>query len=129
MSRRAWVIVAVAVVVLVALVPIGRWEERRAAREQVAGMQSVLDAVGGNIVSRSLSGYRYGPPDCLAYFDQKVLFALQLCFDSEGRLVEAVDRRPAQPHYYGVEYKPTLSTLRFSRTKIDKLLQVAVSGS
>lgn len=95
----------------------------------MAGMRTVLAAIGGNIVSTSLSGYRIGPPDCLAYHDRQTLLALQLCFDAQGRLVLAVDRRPVQPRYYSLEYKPSLSTIRFPRKKIDRLLQAAESAS
>jgi hypothetical protein len=111
------------------LVVVGRWEQRRAARTEMAGMRSVLAAVGGDPVSRSLSGYRFGPPDCLAYHDRVIAFALQLCFDSQGRLIEAVDRRPEQPLYYSLEYKPSLSTIRFPRTEIDQLLQIAAAAT
>jgi hypothetical protein len=58
-----------------------------------------------------------------------MLLALQLCFDQQGRLVEAVDRRPTQPRYYSLQYKPSLSTIRFPRAEIDRLLQIAVSAS
>jgi len=129
--RRRVVTVAIAALAALALlallVAVGRWEKRRAAHEELAGMRTVLAAIGGNIVSPSLSGYRYGPPDCLAYHDRVMLLALQLCFDSEGRLVQAVDRRPDQPRYYSLEYEPSLSTIRFNRTTIDELLQLAAS--
>jgi hypothetical protein len=129
MTRRVWAIVLAALAVLAILVAVGRWEQRHAARKEVAGMRTVLAAVGGNIVSPALSGYRYGPPDCLAYHDRVMLLALQLCFDSQGRLIEAVDRRPDQPRYYSVEYKPSLSPIRFPRKEIDQLLQIAASAT
>jgi len=125
--RRVVVAGVVALAVLALLVAVGRWEERHAARKELAGMRTVLTAVGGNIVSPSLSGYRFGPPDCLAYHDRVMLLALQLCFDSQGRLVQAVDRRPDQPRYYSLEYKPSLSTIRFPRKRIEALLQIAAS--
>jgi hypothetical protein len=55
--------------------------------------------------------------------------ALQLCFDAQGRLIQAVDRRPDQPKYYSLEYKPSLSTIRFPPHEIDQLLQVAATAS
>jgi hypothetical protein len=129
MTRRVWALGLAALVLLAVFVPVGRWEERRAAHKEVAGMRTVLTAVGGDIVSPTLSGYRYGPPDCLAYHDRVMLLALQLCFDPQGRLIEAVDRRPDQPVYYSVEYKPSLSTIRFPRSEIDQLLQIAAAHS
>jgi hypothetical protein len=122
-------ICAAVVVALALLVGVGRWEEHHAARKEMAGMRTVLGAIGGDIDSPRLSGYRYGPPDCLAYHDKTMLLALQLCFDSEGRLIQGVDRRPEQPRYSSLEYEPSLSTIRFPRKRIDRLLQVAASGT
>jgi hypothetical protein len=125
--KRLLAIAVAALAAIALLVAVGRWEERRAARKEMTGMRTVLTAIGGNIVSPRLSGYRFGPPDCLAYHDRVMLLALQLCFDPQGRLIQAVDRRPDQPVYYSLEYKPTLSTIRFPRKRIDQLLQLALS--
>jgi hypothetical protein len=127
--RRVLAVGVALVATLAVLIAVGRWEEHRAARKELAGMRTVLDAIGGDIRSPRLAGYRYGPPDCLAYHDRVMLLALQLCFDSQGRLVQAVDRRPAQPRYYGLEYEPSLSTIRFPRKTIDQLLQLAAAGT
>jgi hypothetical protein len=113
------------VIAAAALVVVGRWEQRRAAGKELAGMQTVLAAVGGKIESSTLSGYRVGPPDCLAYHGADLLLEYQLCFDAQGRLIEAVDRRPLEPSYFSLEYKPALSTIRFPRPEIDKLLRRA----
>jgi hypothetical protein len=129
MTRRVVGIGVAVVVVLALLVGVGRWEEHRAARNEMAGMRGVLAAIGGDIDSPRLSGYRYGPPNCLAYHDKTMLLALQLCFDSEGRLIQSVDRRPDQPRYSSLEYEPSLSTIRFPPARIDRLLQLAASGT
>jgi hypothetical protein len=123
--RRLVAIGAAVLAAAAALVVVGRWEERRAAREEIAGMRATLAAVGGNIASPKISAYRYGPPDCLDYYEGPLLVALQLCFDYDGRLVETVDRRGPEPRYASLEYKPSLSTIRFPRTEVDKLLQLA----
>jgi hypothetical protein len=128
-TRRVIGIAVAVVLALALLVAVGRWEEHRAANKEMAGMRSVLAAVGGDIRSSRLSGYRYGPPDCLAYHDKTMLLALQLCFDSEGRLIQSVDRRPERPRYSSLEYEPSLSTIRFPRARIDRLLQLAASAS
>jgi hypothetical protein len=112
----------------VVLLVVGRWEQRRAARKELAGMQMVLAAIGNRIDSPTLSGYRVGPPDCLAYHGADLLLEYQLCFDAQGRLIEAVDRRPLEPNYFSLEYKPALSTIRFPRTQIDNLLRRASRG-
>jgi hypothetical protein len=127
-TRRAVGIACAVVVALPLLVAVGRWEEHRAARKEMAGMRTVLTAIGGAIDSPRLSGYRYGPPDCLAYHDKTMLLALQLCFDSQGRLIQSVDRRPEQPRYSSLEYEPSLSTIRFPPKEIQALLQTAQAG-
>lgn len=129
MKRRALVIGVAVVAAAAVLVGVGRWEQHRAANNELAGMRSVLAAIDGNIDSRRLSGYRFGPPNCLAYHDKVMLLALQLCFDSEGRLIQSVDRRPDQPRYSSLEYEPSLSTIRFAPARIDRLLQLAASGT
>jgi hypothetical protein len=126
-TRRVSIGVA-ALAAFALLVFVGRWEQRRAAREEMAGMRTVVAAIGGKIVTPTLTGYRIGPPDCLSYHDRHTLLALQLCFDAEGRLVEAVDRRPEQPRYYSLEYKPSLSTIRFPRSQINALLRIAAAA-
>jgi hypothetical protein len=122
-ALRALTVTCAVLIAAAALVIIGRWEQRRAARKELAGMQTVLAAIGNRIDSPTLSGFRYGPPDCLAYHGAEMLLEYQLCFDTQGRLVEAVDRRPLEPNYFSVEYKPSLSTIRFPRTQIDSLLR------
>jgi hypothetical protein len=128
-TRRVLGIGVAVLALLAVLVAVGRWEEHRAARKEMAGMRTVLAAIGGDINSPRLSGYRFGPPDCLAYHDRVMALALQLCFDSRGRLIETVDRRPDQPRYSSLEYEPSLSTIRFPRSRIDKLLQLAALAS
>jgi hypothetical protein len=129
MTVRVLGICIAVVVALALLVGVGRWEEHHAARNEMAGMRTVLAAIGGDIDSSRLSGYRYGPPDCLAYHDKTMLLALQLCFDAEGRLIQSVDRRPEQPRYSSLEYEPSLSAIRFPRKRIDRLLQLAASAT
>lgn len=109
-----------AAVLAVLLVAVGRWEERRSARIEMQQMQVVLNAVG-DLTRRRPSGYRIGPPNCLAYATPGNLYGLQICFDDAGRVVETVDRRPTQPKYASLAYDPSLSTLRVPLWLIDKL--------
>jgi hypothetical protein len=91
LRRRA---AAAAVVAFAAVVVIlaGRWEQHRFVAEENRGMRAVLTAVG-RLDGPRISGYRLGPPDCIAYSTSTSPYGLQLCFDRVGRLVEAVDRR------------------------------------
>lgn len=108
------------VVLAVALVAVGRWEESRSARDEMRKMRVVLSAVG-DLTRRRPTGYRVGPPDCLAYATPKNLYGLQICFDRSGRVIETVDRRPTQPKYASLAYAPSLSTIRVSRLLVDEL--------
>jgi hypothetical protein len=119
--RRTVVLVVTGVVALAAvLVVVGRWEERRSARHEMREMRVVLAAVG-DLARRRPTGYRIGPPDCLAYATPKNLYGLQVCFDRSGRVLETVDRRPVQPKYASLAYDPALSTIRVPVGLIDRL--------
>ena len=63
------------------------------------------------------------------YHGRTMLLALQLCFESKGSLVQAVDLRRDQSRPLDLEYEPSLSTIRFPRERIDRLLQLAASAT
>jgi hypothetical protein len=120
--RKALVAAALAVVVLGALVAIGGWERARAAHEETAGMRRIARLVGP-LESPPLSGYRVLPGiNCLTYRRGRNPFALELCFDPEGRLVEAIDRRTTTRHIFSLRADPARSTIRVDRAAIDRLL-------
>lgn len=127
MSWRRLSAVAVGVAVLGALVPLGRWERARAARDEMAGMRRTL-ALVGPLDSSSLSGYRLLPGfDCLTYRRGTNPFALELCVDPSGRLVETIDRRTAARHISSLRADPTRSTIRLDRAEVDRLLRTMES--
>ena len=123
MSRgRLVVIVVASLAVLLALVPIGRWERSQRADEEVRGMERVLAAVGP-LESDSLKGFRYLENfQCLLYRRGRNDFALELCVDKRGRLVEAIDRRSGEPEIWSLRDDPTRSTIYLDRLAIDTLL-------
>lgn len=127
-GRRA---LAVAVVVLAAvsgLVVVGRWEGRRDAREQVEGMSHTL-ALIGPLDAPSLAGFRILPEfDCLVYRRGANPFALEMCVDAEGRVVETIDRRTETRHISSLRYDPASSTLRVDRREVDRLLRRMTAG-
>jgi hypothetical protein len=121
--RRSLLALAlVAVAILVVLVAVGRWERSRNARDQVRGMERVR-ALVGPLDSPSLSGYRVDPGfDCLTYRRGPNEFALELCFDQAGRVVEAIDRRTATRRISSLRSDPSASTVRVDPQEIERLL-------
>lgn len=109
----------------VCIVLVGRWEQQRSARTEMARMSIVLDAVGP-LDRATATGYRLGEPRCLAYSTPQNRFGLQLCWDAVGRLVETVDRRGAQPVYASLNYQPSLSTMRFGAAQVDRMFARAI---
>jgi hypothetical protein len=116
---RAVVLAAAAIVALIAL---GRWEQRRQVHDQIAGMRAVIAAIGP-LDQVGATGYRFGPPDCLAYPIATNILGLQICFDRKGHVVETVDRRGSQPVYASLAYDPALSTLTGAPDRIAYLLK------
>lgn len=122
MTRR-WAAAAVAVVIVLGLlVAIGRWERSRWVTSQVHGMERLRAAIGP-LGSSSLIGYRVLPQfDCLVYRRGANPYALELCVDSAGRVVQAIDRRSVRT-YYTLQAEPTASTLRVSHALVQTLLR------
>ena len=115
-----------AVAVLVALIPLGRWEGGRHADSELRGMRRVQAAVGP-LDQPSLDAYRVNVGtgfDCLLYKRGTNRFALELCFDKQGRLIEAIDRRGAgDPTISSLREAPGDATIRVERTLVDRLLE------
>lgn len=124
MTSRAAIAATVAgLLILLALIPVGRWERGERADEQIAGMRTVLAAVG-KLDNPSLSAFRVLTNfRCLLYKRGKNPFALELCADREGRLVEAIDRRSGTPEFWSLRDDPTRSTIRLDRCGVDRLLR------
>jgi hypothetical protein len=121
-----WLLVAATlVVVLVALIPIGRWEARRHARHEVAGIRRVLVAIGP-LDQPSLDAYRTNISalghDCLLYRRGSNPFALEFCWDHAGRVVEAYDRRGSGPKIWSLREDPASSAVHVDRARVEALL-------
>lgn len=79
-------------VAAVAAIPVGRWEGHRATAKQQRGIDRVRAAIGPDILGMRLSGVaQVGALECLLYRAGDYIYALELCVDSTGRLVRAVD--------------------------------------
>jgi hypothetical protein len=122
-SRRRAVLLAVAAaVVLLLLIPVGRWERGERADEEMSGMRTVLAAVG-TLDSPTLKGFRVlANFDCLLYERNRYDFALEVCVDDEGRVVEAIDRRGDEPRIWSLRDDPSSSDVRVDRVAVNTLL-------
>jgi hypothetical protein len=113
---------AAIVVFLAILVAIGRWEGHRHADSENRGIARIRRAVGP-IDSRSLSAFRLLPSfSCLLYTRGGDRFALELCVDGQGRVVEAIDRRSGTPHISSLREDPSAATVRVNRPEVDRLI-------
>ena len=122
-GRRRLLVAGTVAVVVVALVPLGRWERGRAARDEMAGMRRTL-ALVGRIDSPSLSGYRVlSGFDCLTYRRGANPFAFELCFDPSGRLIETIDRRTSTRHISSLRADPRGSRIRVDPAEVGRLLR------
>jgi hypothetical protein len=121
-SRRVqW---AVALVMLaVVLVLVGRLERRHHADIQNDRIQRVLAAVG-ELDGPTLDAYRERSDfDCLIYKRGKNPYALELCVDAAGRVVEAIDRRFGRPRIGSLREETSLATHRVSRSEVERLVR------
>jgi hypothetical protein len=116
------VLAGLVVVVAALLVGIGRWERDRRADEEVRGMERVLVAIGP-LDNATLASFRFLTDfQCLGYRRGENPVALEACFDADGRVVEAFDRREGEAEIWSLREDPTSSTLRRDRAEVDRLL-------
>jgi hypothetical protein len=119
---RTGVVVAVAIVLLGVLVVVGRWEGRRHADKQNAKILRIREAVGRLDRPRP-TGFRIlNPFTCLTYGRGGNRYALELCVDGAGRVVEAIDRRSGTPRIGSLREDPGAATVRVDRREVDRLL-------
>jgi hypothetical protein len=93
----------------VACIPVGRWQAQRATAAERQRIEHIA-AMVGPIGTRPPTAYRLAIYDCLLYPVGPDAYALELCFDSHGRLVEAIDRAR-------IGYQPKVGTLRYDPTQ------------
>lgn len=84
----------------------------------------IVERLVGPLDSPALSGFRVFPAfDCLTYRRGNNVFALELCVDSTGRVVEAIDRRSYDRRIWSLRFDPSASTVRVNRAEVDRLLR------
>jgi hypothetical protein len=61
--------------------------------------------------------------DCLLYKRGRNPFALELCFDGAGRVIEAIDRRGGSPRISSIREDPSASNIRIDRAAALALIE------
>jgi hypothetical protein len=109
-ARRALLVLAGAVVAVLVLAVLGRHERADANSHEENGIRSIA----ARVHARKPSAYRLTAfADCLLYPEQGDPYALELCFDRQGRAIEAIDRHErSQTRISSVRYDPSLSPVR-----------------
>jgi hypothetical protein len=104
----------------VALVGIGRIERSRSIDATLHGIDRVRTLVG---TSRP-DAYRLTPTlACLLYGRTGHPFALELCYDLNGDLVEAIDRRGRESRFWDVTYEPDVARDRVAPEHLSATLR------
>jgi hypothetical protein len=86
-------------------------------------MRAVLATIGP-LDQTSLAGYRrLGTFDCLLYRRGSDPFALEVCVDPGGRVVETIDRRQGDPRVWSLREDRVHSAVRVDRAEVDRLLR------
>ncbi len=120
MQRRlaAAAVAGVALVAVAAgLAAAGRWEARHAQAATQRGIDQVRATVGRELGASQL----YGPQlmgqqltalaqvlglTCLLYASGSYVYSYELCYDGEGRLIDAVDATQAEARYWSLRPYP-----------------------
>ncbi|NUR74873.1 MAG: hypothetical protein HOQ28_01135 [Thermoleophilia bacterium] len=119
---RALGLAAAVVVVAVVVVIVGRAERNSERQKNLDGIAAVRTLVGSRI-DRPID-YRTPPGlSCLIYRSGARAFALELCSDPGGRVVEAVDRRGSLPRFYSITSEPDRATLTMPPQKVQRLIK------
>jgi hypothetical protein len=122
--RRLLTLFVAVSIAAVPLVVVGRWERGHRARHEAIGMRRVVADVG-KLDSSSLDAFRYVSQEfqCLLYRRGRDPFALELCVDRAGRVIETIDRRTAPaPRIHSLRDDPARSTLLVDRKQVTRLL-------
>jgi hypothetical protein len=121
--RRASLLIGATIAILAVLVIVGRWERTRQIDDQAAGMRRILGLIGP-LDNPTLAGFRVLPAfDCLTYERGGNGLALEICVDSAGRVVQAIDRRTAHRRFWTLQFEPSASTDSASWSEVERLVR------
>ena len=133
MRGRPRAVAVVSAAAILVLIPIGRWERQHRADDEMRGMRRVLATVGpldepmcptnSSSPKPCLKGFRVLVNfDCLVYQVGDTPYALEVCADHVGRVVETIDRRSGDPKIWSLRDDPTSSDVRIDRREFNRLL-------
>ena len=124
MSRRVVVTAAVVLLAALAVVAIGRWERTRHADHENDGIERVFVAVG-ELDGPTLEGFRFLEEfQCLIYERDGRTFALELCVDWDGRVVEGIDRRGDEVEIWSLREDPAEARVRVDRRAYERVVSI-----
>ena len=105
-TRVATVALA-AVAVAVVLVAVGMLERSHEQSYERSGIDRVRAAIGPSLTRPGPTDYLYSPGrTCLLWAGGGRSYGLELCIDSRGRVVEAVNRSGSTSKFYSLVEEP-----------------------
>ena len=117
--RRLALAAAAALVALLVLLAVGRWERGRHADEENAGIARLYSDVG-DLDNARLEGFRFLEQfQCLIYGD----YDIELCVDWDGNVVEAIDRRCGEVRIWSLREDPERARVRVDRRRFERVIE------
>lgn len=87
-------------------------------------MRGVLRQIGP-LDNPTLAGFRVLPAfDCLTYRRNGNGLALEVCVDSAGHVVQAIDRRGPHRRFWTLQFEPSASPVRTSYAEVVRLVHM-----
>jgi hypothetical protein len=121
-SGRVAVGAAVLLLAALAIASLGRWERTRHADRENDGIERVYAAVG-DLDGPTLEGFRFLEDfQCLIYGRNGRTFALELCVDWDGRVVEGIDRRGEDVQIWSLREDPERARVRVDRRAFERVV-------
>ncbi|MEA2406360.1 MAG: hypothetical protein QOE69_479 [Thermoleophilaceae bacterium] len=116
-------VVAAVLAGLLVLVGVGRWEGRRHERDEVRRIAAVRAAIGP-LGSPMPERFRvFATFACLIYPRAGNPYALEICVDKDGRVIESYDRRGGETRIASVRERPAASTVRVDPGEVERILR------
>jgi hypothetical protein len=119
--NRGLTVFSAIAVAFAALVVVGRWQASHEIDGERRGMQRIFEVAAARRIPdawRITTTFR-----CLLYRGGSNAFAYELCFDTSGRLVEALDRTGRDLVVYTLRSEPSKASIRVDSAALDAVLR------